>query len=344
MRLIEVEYEEYPVEIHPRKSMYGSKPPIHLDKKDNVLVRSNYFIGNVEEGLKESETVIKRSYKTPIVQHCHIENPISCAYMENGRIIVVTSTQIPHIVRRVIGQALGIPWGKIRVIKPYIGGGFGNKQDVLYEPLNAFLTTQVGGRPVKLDITREETFCNTRTRHSIEYDLTAGVDSEGHLLAKDMLAISNQGAYASHGHAIAANGLTAWRLQYACPNIKGEAYTVYTNTPVGGAMRGYGIPQVCFAIECFMDDIAKEIGMDPLEFRKKNLIKGYYEDAYLKPIAANTNGIFECLEKVQIISTGKKNEKNIQTRQVISAEASECHFSPIRQVYGRFHWKLQVQE
>ena len=178
LRLIEVEYEEYPVEIHPRKSMYGSKPPIHLDKKDNVLVRSNYFIGNVEEGLKESETVIKRSYKTPIVQHCHIENPISCAYMENGRIIVVTSTQIPHIVRRVIGQALGIPWGKIRVIKPYIGGGFGNKQDVLYEPLNAFLTTQVGGRPVKLDITREETFCNTRTRHSIEYDLTAGVDSE----------------------------------------------------------------------------------------------------------------------------------------------------------------------
>ena len=125
LRLIEVEYEEYPVEIHPRKSMYGSKPPIHLDKKDNVLVRSNYFIGNVEEGLKESETVIKRSYKTPIVQHCHIENPISCAYMENGRIIVVTSTQIPHIVRRVIGQALGIPWGKIRVIKPYIGGGFG---------------------------------------------------------------------------------------------------------------------------------------------------------------------------------------------------------------------------
>ena len=123
LRLIEVEYEEYPVEIHPRKSMYGSKPPIHLDKKDNVLVRSNYFIGNVEEGLKESETVIKRSYKTPIVQHCHIENPISCAYMENGRIIVVTSTQIPHIVRRVIGQALGIPWGKIRVIKPYIGGG-----------------------------------------------------------------------------------------------------------------------------------------------------------------------------------------------------------------------------
>ena len=297
LKLIKVEYEEYPVEIHPRKSMYGSNPPIHFDKKDNVLARSNYFIGDVDKGMEQAETIVKGTYKTPIVQHCHIENPISYAYMEKGRIVVVTSTQIPHIVRRVIGQALGIPWGNVRVIKPYIGGGFGNKQDVLYEPLNAFLTTQVGGRPVKLDISREETFCNTRTRHSIEFDLAAGVGKDGRLLAKDMHSYSNQGAYASHGHAIAANGLISWRLQYACPNIRGEAYTIYTNTPVGGAMRGYGIPQVCFAIESFMDDVANEIHMDPLEFRRKNLIQGYYEDAYLKPIAANTNGIFECLEK-----------------------------------------------
>lgn len=240
---------------------------------------------------------VKRSYKTPIVQHCHIENNISYAYMEKGRVVVVSSTQIPHIVRRVVGQALGIPWGQVRVIKPYVGGGFGNKQEVLYEPLNAFLTMQVGGRPVKIELSREETFTNTRTRHSIEYEMEAGVDGEGHLLAKEMTTYSNQGAYASHGHAIAANGLTASRLQYACPNIRGEAYTVYTNCPTAGAMRGYGIPQVCFAIESFMDDIAFEIGMDPLEFRRKNLIHGYYEDAYLKPIAAHTNGIFECLDK-----------------------------------------------
>ena len=310
LKKIKVEYEEYPVEIHPRKSMYGSKPPVHFDKKDNVLARSNYFIGDVDKGMEEAETVVKGTYKTPIVQHCHIENPISYAYMEKGRIVVVTSTQIPHIVRRVIGQALGIPWGNIRVIKPYIGGGFGNKQDVLYEPLNAFLTTQVGGRPVKLDISREETFCNTRSRHAIEFDLAAGVDKEGKLVAKDMHSYSNQGAYASHGHAIAANGLTSWRLQYACPNIRGEAYTIYTNTPVGGAMRGYGIPQVCFAIECFMDDVAEAIHMDPLEFRRKNLIEGYYEDRYLKPIAANTNGIFECLKKgAEYIRWDEKRKK-----------------------------------
>ena len=310
LKKIKVEYEEYPVEIHPRKSMYGSKPPIHFDKKDNVLARSNYFIGDVDKGMEEAETVVKGTYKTPIVQHCHIENPISYAYMEKGRIVVVTSTQIPHIVRRVIGQALGIPWGNIRVIKPYIGGGFGNKQDVLYEPLNAFLTTQVGDRPVKLDVSREETFCNTRTRHAIEFDLAAGVDKEGKLVAKDMHSYSNQGAYASHGHAIAANGLTSWRLQYACPNIRGEAYTIYTNTPVGGAMRGYGIPQVCFAIESFMDDVAEAIHIDPLEFRRKNLIEGYYEDRYLKPIAANTNGIFECLKKgAEYIRWDEKRKK-----------------------------------
>ena len=297
LKLIKVEYEEYPVVVSPKISMRGTEHPIHLDKKDNILARSSFAIGDVDSAMEKAAVKLKRSYKTPIVQHCHIENNISYAYMEKGRVVVVSSTQIPHIVRRIVGQALGIPWGQVRVIKPYVGGGFGNKQEVLYEPLNAFLTMQVGGRPVKIELTREETFTNTRTRHSIEYDMEAGVDAEGHLLAKEMTTYSNQGAYASHGHAIAANGLTASRLQYACPNIRGEAYTVYTNCPTAGAMRGYGIPQVCFATESFMDDIAYEIGMDPLEFRRKNLIHGYYEDAYLKPIAANTNGIFECLEK-----------------------------------------------
>ena len=154
------------------------------------------------------------------------------------------------------------------------------------------------GRDTPKEVTTEEVYELVKGYGlAAKRAMEAGVDAEGHLLAKEMTTYSNQGAYASHGHAIAANGLTASRLQYACPNIRGEAYTVYTNCPTAGAMRGYGIPQVCFATESFMDDIAYEIGMDPLEFRRKNLIHGYYEDAYLKPIAANTNGIFECLEK-----------------------------------------------
>lgn len=297
LKLIKAEYEEYPPVLHPRDAMKGSSPPVHAENPDNILAKSGYEIGHVEEALLASDIVLKESFCTPMVQHCHIEAPISYAYMEKDRIVVVSSTQIPHIVKRVIGQALGIPWGKVRVIKPYIGGGFGNKQDVLYEPLNAFLTTLVGGRPVKLDLSSEETFANTRTRHSIEYDLTAGVSKEGKILAKDMKAYSNQGAYASHGHAIAANGATAWRHMYDVKNIRADAYTVYTNTPVGGAMRGYGIPQFCFVSECLMDDMAHKLSMDPLKFRELNLYDGYFEDPVLTPIAANTNGIRECMRR-----------------------------------------------
>ena len=121
---------------------------MHSEHPDNILKRTSYQIGcSFDEAVRgETDLVfLEGEYDTQIVQHCHIEPPISYAYMEKDRIVVVSSTQIPHIVRRVCGQALGIPWGKIRVIKPYIGGGFGNKQEVLYEPLNAFLSMQVGG-------------------------------------------------------------------------------------------------------------------------------------------------------------------------------------------------------
>ena len=297
LKLIDVEYETYPVVTDPAASMKGTAVPVHEEHPDNILASSQYEIGHVDEAMAKGEVVWQGRYKTNMVQHCHLEPPVSYAYMEKGRIVVVSSTQIPHIVRRVCGQALGIPWGKIRVIKPYIGGGFGNKQDVLYEPLNAFLTTQVGGRPVKMELSREETFVSTRTRHAIEYTFNAAVTKDGKLTAKAMTAISNQGAYASHGHSIVANGATAFRHLYEVANVRAKAYTVYTNTPVGGAMRGYGIPQFCFAQECMMDDIARKISMDPLEFRLKNVCRGYFADPYLKEIAANTNGAVACMEK-----------------------------------------------
>lgn len=297
LKKIKVTYEEYEPCIDPREAMKGTPVPVHEEKPDNILARSEYEIGSVDQAFADCDVTVEGAYTTSMVQHCHIEPPVSFAYMEKGRIVVVTSTQIPHIVRRVIGQALGIPWGRVRVIKPYIGGGFGNKQDVLYEPLNAFLTTQVGGRPVKLEISREETFVSTRTRHKIYYNLRMALTGDGRILARDMNAVSNQGAYASHGHAIAANGATSWRHMYDIPNVRARAFTVYTNTPVGGAMRGYGIPQYAFAAESLTDDAAAKLGMDPYEFRMKNIKKGFFEDPFLKPIAANSNGLLACMEK-----------------------------------------------
>ena len=305
LELIRVEYEEYPVVLEAEQAMAEGAPVLHEEHPDNVLAKMDLRTPMPESDFHSVEDVLacpayyqfRGRYDTQQVQHCHIENPISYAWMEGGRIVVVTSTQIPHIVRRVIGQAMGIGWGSIRVIKPYIGGGFGNKQEVLYEPLNAWLTTQVGGRCVRLDVSREETFQNTRSRHPISFDVAAAVDGDMRLMARSCTAVSNQGGYASHGHSIVANAVTGFRQLYLDRiGHHSTAYTVYTNRPAPGAMRGYGIPQCNFAVECMMDDIARERGWDPKAFRLANLMPLGYVDPF-NGITCHSTGLAECIEK-----------------------------------------------
>jgi len=285
-RLVKVHYEEYPVVQDVFEAMAEGAYQLHRDCPNNIRNHSQVRRGDLQAAIQEPGlTRVEGWYDTPVVQHCHIENHICTAHMEAGRIIVTSSTQIPHIVRRICGQALGIPWGKIRIIKPYIGGGFGNKQDALYEPLCAFLTTQVGGRLVKLDNSREETFVNTRVRHPLRTHIIYWVRPDGSFAGRKIEVWSNQGAYASHGHAIAAKGMNCFPHMYPCDNVEGDAWTVYTNRPTAGAMRGYGIPQAMFAAECHIDDIAKALNMSPLEYRMKFLMpKGYYE-----PFSKNEN-------------------------------------------------------
>ena len=165
---------------------------------------------------------------------------------------------------------------------PYIGGGFGNKQDALYEPLCAWCSTQVGGRLVKLECSREETFVSNRVRHAIRTHIISYVRPDGTLVARKLEAFSNQGGYASHGHGIVAKGMNAFPQLYPCPNVECDSWTVYTNRPSAGAMRGYGIPQAMFAAECHIDDICKAVGMSPLEFRRKNLMPVGYVDGFSK--------------------------------------------------------------
>ena len=299
-RLVHVEYEEYEPLLTVEAAMAEGATQLHEEKPGNVIAHSSFQVGEMsyEEALKEEGLVtIHKDYKTQSVQHCHLETPISYAYMESGKIVVVSSTQIPHIVRRVFGQALGIPWGDVRVIKPYIGGGFGNKQDVLYEPLNAFLCTQVGGRGVKMEISREETLACTRVRHAIELKVDAAVRADGTLVARKLQAYSNQGGYASHAHAIVANTSNEFKQIYHEEKaLEADAWTVYTNITTGGAMRGYGIPQAAFAAECMADDLAAAIHMDPLEFRLKNCMRPGYVDPHTK-VKCNTYGLQECIQK-----------------------------------------------
>ena len=297
VRAIRVEYEELPFVLDVHKAMEDGAPQLHKNYPHNILKHTSIRSGDYESASKEPGLVkVEGWYQTPAVQHCHIENPVCYAYMEQGRIVVVTSTQLPHICRRVVGQALGIPWGKVRVIKPYIGGGFGNKQDILYEPLCAYLCTQVGGRTVKIDTSREETFVSTRVRHAIHFHIISYVRPDGTYAARKFESWSDQGAYASHGHSIAAKGMGCFPQLYPCPNIEADTYTVFTNKSVAGAMRGYGIPQAMFAMESHTEDVARAIGMEPYEFRMKNVMPKGFTDGFSKNV--NYYDSFrECMEK-----------------------------------------------
>ena len=297
LRAIKVEYEEYPFVLDVLDAMKEDAPQLHEDYPNNILKHTTIRKGNYEEAIKEPGLIkVEGWYSTPTVQHCHIENFICYAEMEGDRIKVVSSTQIPHIVRRVVGQALGVEWGKIRVIKPYIGGGFGNKQDVLYEPLCAWLSMQLHGHLIKLDVPREETFVSTRVRHAIKSHIISWVRPDGTFAARKLEAFSDQGAYASHGHSICAKGVGAFPQLYPCDNVEADAYTIFTNKSVAGAMRGYGIPQAMWAVECHTEDICAKLNMDPLEFRRKNLMPVGYKDAFSKN-ELYSDTFNQCLDK-----------------------------------------------
>ncbi|HHT81409.1 MAG TPA: xanthine dehydrogenase molybdenum-binding subunit XdhA [Spirochaetales bacterium] len=296
VRKIKVEYEEYEPLLSIEAAMAPGARTIHEEKPDNVVVRSSYEMGDFDEAIKEKGLIkIEGDYDTPIVQHCHIEKASSFAYMESGKIVIVAATQIPHIVRRVCAQALGIGYGDIRIIKPYIGGGFGNRQDALTEPLNAYLTTRVGGRQVRLEYTREETFACTRVRHAMKFHIESYVRKDGSFAARSIVAYSNQGAYASHAHALVANAVNGFRMMYPVGAVKGEAYTVYTNLPTAGAMRAYGIPQIGFALEAHIDDIVRKTGFDPIVLRKQNMMKLGFIDP-ITTIQCHSTGLSECMD------------------------------------------------
>ena len=310
LKLIEVEYEILPFVLDPEEAIKPGAPIIHEERPDNIISSFGEEIGDVEEDFKKADHIFEGTYETSIVQHCHMEIQSAYAYVDtDDRIVIVSSTQIPHIARRVVGQALGISWGKIRVIKPYLGGGFGNKQDVIIEPLTAAMSLAVNGRPVRYSLTREECFIDTRTRHAMKFSLKTAVSKEGKLLGINMKVFSNNGAYASHGHTVVMSAGSKFRLLYNFNSIKYQPVTVYTNLPSAGAMRAYGCPQIFFALDSHIEDIAREMKMDPIEFRKQNLISVGKVDPH-SGIVVRSFGLVECIEKgKKLINWDEKLEK-----------------------------------
>lgn len=333
LKLIKVEYEEYEPLLSIEDALKKTSVPIHEEYPDNILAHTSYEIGNFEEAIKEEGLMVfEGEFETSPVKHCHIENPISYAYAEGQKIVVVSSTQIPHIVRRIIGQALGLEWGKIRVIKPYIGGGFGNKQDALYEPLTAYLCQIIGGRCVKLDLSREEDFVNTRLRTAMKIKLKSYVRPNGRFVAREVELYGNKGAYASHGHSVVSKAGHAIKQVYNDElATKGDIYSVFTNLPPSGAMRGYGIPQITFALESHVEDIARKLNLDSIEVRKLNAMPLGFVD---NQIQCYSNGLFECIEKgKEYIEWDKKIKEYANQRGPIRKGVGMSMFSYATGVY-----------
>lgn len=294
---VDVEYEALPVMVTPASALAEGAPALHAWSSTGNLLRSHHFAcgGDPESLLAQAALTVQGVYNTPIAQHCHMENHTAYAYMDDlERVVVVSSTQIPHICRRVVGQALGIPWSRVRVVKPCVGGGFGAKQDVILEPMVAFLAMKLG-LPVKLELTREESILATRTRHAFEISGSLGVDQEGTITAVSLSAVANTGAYASHGHSIASAGGAKCSSLYPRAAFGYLASTVYTTLPVAGAMRGYGSPQVHFALDCLVEQAARARGEDPVAFRLRNVGRPGDVNPLNRKVMA-THGMVRCLE------------------------------------------------
>jgi len=295
-RLVEVEYVKLPVQNTPETILADGAYKIHPE--GNIVGEHEFCVGgDMAQAVAESAETSEGHFKTAMVQHCHLENHVAYAYMEdNDNIVVVSSTQIPHIARRIISEALDFPLGNIKVVKPYIGGGFGAKQDVVVEPMAAFLTLKLNGAPVQINLTREESLSCSRTRHPFIGHAKGGVDSDGRITFIDTDVVSLTGAYASHGHAIAQAGGAKACTMYPRAVIRFKAQTLYSNMPTAGAMRAYGTPQVVFFVENIVEDLARKSGMDPVDFRIKNVgVSGDINPLNKKPIL--THGLKECLIK-----------------------------------------------
>ncbi|NCD32156.1 MAG: aldehyde oxidase [Spartobacteria bacterium] len=247
--------------------------PIPYEPENNLVAKVSMSAGDVAAGLAESDAVLDYTYNTPYAQHCPIEPYVSMAHIDpHGRIIILTSTQVPFHCRRIVARTLGIPEGKIRVVKPRIGGGFGCKQEMLLEDVVAMAALRTG-RHVIWEFTREEMFRTGRTRHPIRLHIQTGVKKDGTVKAYNMEVINNTGAYGGHGLTVASCcGSKALPL-YHCDNVAFDAKVFYTNLPVGGAYRGFGATQAFFAAETQFDEMAEVIGMDPLVFRRMNHIQ-----------------------------------------------------------------------
>ncbi|MEU5543388.1 molybdopterin-dependent oxidoreductase [Streptomyces sioyaensis] len=277
-RKVDVEYEVLPAVFDPEEAMsedspqlHGSNDPFVRDPVRNILLEIHSHIGDTDAGFAEADVVHEGTYFSPRVQHAHLETHGSIAWMEDGRLHVRTSSQSPSIAKGKLSYLFALRPDQLRVFCKRVGGGFGGKQEVISEDLAALATLDTG-RPVCFEFTREEEFTTASPRHPMALTVTLGAKADGTLTAFQVRNVSNTGAYGNHGGETLYAGGAAVML-YRCPNKKYDAFSVYTNTVPSGALRGYGMTQPAFAVESAMDELARALHLDPLELRRRNIVR-----------------------------------------------------------------------
>ncbi len=272
LSLIRVSYKPLPGVFDPLAAMAPDAPRIHAQAESNLAAHIKIRYGDVEQGWPECDEVVEETVKTQMVEHCHLEPHAALAEMDPGGVMTLhSSVQRPFLIASDLGKILGMPLNRLRVVATGVGGGFGGKNEISLEPYACLLALKTG-RPVKIIYTREEEFQATTVRHPYIVKFRSGVKRDGTLVARQVEIISDTGAYVSWGESTLTKACIHAAGPYCIPNVKIDGYLVYTNNNVGGAMRGFGVPQLGFAYECHTDTLAARLGMDPLEFRLKNIL------------------------------------------------------------------------
>jgi len=279
-RLLEVDYELLPTVFDPEYAMSGDAPVLHpkdasariADASRNIVREIHGENGSVEQGFREAEAIFEDTFETHRQQHAQLETHISYSYLSaDGRIHVRSSTQTPFPTKLKLGYLFSRPADDFHVYTERVGGGFGAKQETLGEEL-CVLATLKTGRPVKWEFTRTEEFIGATSRHAFKVHVKLGAKKDGTLTAMGLRVLSNTGAYGNHAGDTLGHSINETLTVYRCANKKVDAYAVYTNTVPSGAFRGYGVTQVCFALNSAISELALQLGLDPLSMQRKNVI------------------------------------------------------------------------
>ncbi|MCX5873423.1 MAG: xanthine dehydrogenase family protein molybdopterin-binding subunit, partial [Deltaproteobacteria bacterium] len=311
LELIEVEYEELPGVFDVDSATLQGAPIIHDYCPSNISVNRKIKYGDVEKGFSESDYIREDSFTVHSVSHAYLEPCSALAQVDlDGRITLWTSTQVPYIVQCLLASTLGMRENDIRVIKPFVGGGFGGKMELRAWEFCAALIAKKTGRPVKFTISREEEFLAGRRRHPMKIYSKVGFKKDGTLVAKDLRIELDGGAYNAMGPTATFLSGNFGAMLYRYPNYRFHGEHVYTNKPPASAMRGFGAPQSLYATEIQMNIAAEELGIDPIDLRLKNAqVSG---DEIPDVAVISSCGFVDSIKAVAEMSGWKEKRKNLR--------------------------------